>query len=403
MNSSVLSERSSRPSETDDDLVRVFLMANTLETGGTERQFVTMANALQDQFAVNPGCLKRVGPFVNEVKGLNEFSPGGTLYGVKSWQARLNLARFLRERRVEIAHSFDFYSNLMLAPAARFARIPAVFGSHRQLGDLLTAKQFRAQKLAFRLCDRVVCNSKAAAGRLESAGVRPSKLAVIPNALREESFAKTAPALAVRPGLLRVGMISRMNDPVKRHDLFLRVAARLAPEFPHAEFVLIGDGPLQPGLQQLAGQLGLSDRVAFLGDRRDIPAVLASLDISVLPSASESLSNVILESMAAGVAVLASAIGGNVELIESGKSGLLFSSGDEKAFATELARLLTHADLRKALGDAARERAQSGYSMNAIKQQYQRLYRQVLSEKRRENPSRAAIRETESAKERSSR
>jgi len=167
--------------------------------------------------------------------------------------------------------------------------------------------------------------------------------------------------------------------------------------------VLVGDGPLLPGLQQLAGQLGLSDRVAFLGDRRDIPALLASLDISVLPSASESLSNVILESMAAGIAVLASAVGGNVELIEPGKSGLLFPNGDEQAFATELARLLTHADLRKALGDAARERAQSGYSMNAIKQQYQRLYRQVLSEKRGENPARAAIRESESAKERPSR
>ena len=96
-------------------------------------------------------------------------------------------------------------------------------------------------------------------------------------------------------------MVARMNHPVKNQPFFLRAAARLVQTLPQVEFVLVGDGPLRPGLEQMCEQLGLGDRTRFLGERHDIPAVLASLDISVLTSRSESLSNVILESMAAGL------------------------------------------------------------------------------------------------------
>jgi L-malate glycosyltransferase len=364
--------------------VSVFLMANTLETGGSERQFVTLAHALdREQFSVSLGCIKRTGPFVNEVKEVIEFSPGGNLFGPCSWRARLRLSRFLKDREVRVAHAFDFYSNLMLIPAARWAGVPVVLGSHRQLGDLMTAAKFRAQRRAFRFCDGVVCNSRAAAESLRAAGVAQSKLAVIPNGLPDAMFAKVAPALPTDLAVFRVGMISRMNDPMKRHDMFLRVAARLAPKFPQMQFVLVGDGPLRPGLERLQQELGLGRRVMFLGDRRDVPAVLASLDVSMLPSISESLSNVILESMAAGVAVIAANVGGNPELVEHEHTGMLFPAGDEDQFAAVLERLATQPDLRKRLGTAARERTRSRFSIDIVRQQFQDLYQQMLSQKLR--------------------
>jgi L-malate glycosyltransferase len=375
--------------EKDDRIVRedrartaVFLMTNTLESGGTERQFVTLANALErDRFSLSLGCIKRTGPFMSEVDGLNEFFPGGNLFGVQSWRARLSLARFLRGKQIQVAHSFDFYSNLMLIPAGRFAGVPAVIGSHRQLGDLLTAAKFRAQNAAFRFCRRVVCNSRAAAGRLRAAGVPDRKLVVIPNGLPDVALAETPPALPVDPWVLRIGMISRMNDPIKNHDLFLRAAARLAPQFLQIRFVLVGDGPQRPGLEKLAQELSLGERVVFLGDRRDVPAILAALDVSVLPSSSESLSNVILESMAAGVAVVAANVGGNPELIEDGETGFLFPNGDEGKFAAALEKLVKQPDLRKQLGRNARERARLRYSIRTVRQQYQDLYDELLSEK----------------------
>ncbi|MHB8216799.1 MAG: glycosyltransferase [Candidatus Sulfotelmatobacter sp.] len=370
------------PAAEPDGPLSVFLMTNTLETGGSERQFVTMAKALdREKFCVNLGCLSPIGPFLTEVEGIVTFPVGGSLYGFQSWRSRLALARSLRKKSVAVAHSFDFYSNLLMIPAARFARVPVVLGSHRQLGDLLTKKQFRVQNAVFRLCDRVVCNSFAAAARLEQAGIRKSKLAVIPNGLREELFAPVAPALPRAPRMVRIGMISRMNHQVKQHDLFLRVAARLARRLAQVHFVLVGDGPLRPELEALVVQLGLRDRVTFLGDRRDIPAVLASLDISVSASSSESLSNVIMESMAAGIPVVASNVGGNPELVAEGKTGLLFPPGGEEQFAVALETLVLQPELRKQFAASARQRAQAEYAIPRVRDRYQDLYRGLLAEK----------------------
>ena len=134
-------------------------------------------------------------------------------------------------------------------------------------------------------------------------------------------------------------MIARMNTRAKNHSIFLRAAARLHAKYPNLEFVLAGDGPLRGQLEQEAQSLGLGDRAIFLGDRRDIPAVLASLDVSVLPSQSESLSNSILESMAAGVPVVATNVGGNPELITS-ERGFLVEPDNDSALADALDRLL---------------------------------------------------------------
>lgn len=357
-------------------------MTNTLETGGSERQFVTMAKALdRGMFSVDLGCLRPQGPFLSEVEGIVRFAAGGSLFGLRSLRSRLALARFFRQRKTAVAQSFDFYSNLMLIPAARLAGVPVVLGSHRQLGDLLTGTQSRAQNAMFRLCNRVVCNSHAAAKRLKSAGIPGSRLVVIPNGLPDELFADVLPALPREPHVVRIGMISRMNHPVKHHDLFLRVAARLAPRIPQLRFVLVGDGPLRPALEALAQQLEIADRADFLGDRRDIPAVFASLDISVLPSASESLSNVIMESMAAGVPVVAANVGGNPELVQNGKTGFLFSPGDEQQFAAALETLVAQPELRKQFGATARQQALAEYTIPRIRDRYQELYRSLLAEK----------------------
>ncbi len=371
-----------RKDEAESASPGVFLMTNTLETGGSERQFVTIANALdREMFRVSLGCLSPIGPLRSNIQSIEQFPAGGSLFGLRSWLSRMSLARYLRRRRIAVAHAFDFYSNLMLIPAAKLADVPVVLGSHRQIGDLLTTRQFHAQTRAFRLCDRIVCNSAAAAGRLEQSGIRRSRLVIIPNGLADESFAVTPPALPREPNVVRIGMISRMNHPVKRHDLFLRVAARLARRFPQLQFVLVGDGPLRAGLEALVAHLELTDRVHFLGDCRDIPAVLAALDITVLPSSSESLSNVILESMAAGVPVVAARVGGNSEVVEDGKTGFLFGPGDEEMFAALLETLALQPELRQRVGSAARARAQAEYSIARVQEHYQQLYRGLLEEK----------------------
>ncbi len=366
--------------------VRLFLMTNSFETGGSERQFAVLAKNLgPEQFQVHLGCIQRIGSFANDFGEVPEFRLGGNLYGWASWRTRLRLSRCLRQQHIQIAHAFDFYTNLTLIPAARFARVPVVIGSQRQIGDLLTPRQFRAQAAAFRWCDAVVCNSRAAADRLAAEGMSRDKLVVIGNALPAEAFAPAPAALPKRPGSLRVGMVARMNHRYKNHSGFMRIARRIQQHMPNVEFLLAGDGPLRAELEREAQTLGIGDRVVFLGDRRDIPAVMASLDVAVLTSDSESLSNVILEAMAAGLPVVAYRVGGNAELIDEKrgdeKRGQLISAGDEEGFAAAVERLLSAPSIRAQFGHNARKFAEENFGLENVRARYEACYQTLLEKK----------------------
>jgi glycosyltransferase involved in cell wall biosynthesis len=361
--------------------VDLFLMTNTFETGGSERQFVVLAQNLQaEQFYLHLGCIRRVGPFADTFGIVPEFRLGGSLFGWRSLRTRLRLSRHLRRNQIQIAHAFDFYTNLTLIPAARLARVPVVIGSHRQIGDLLTPSQFRVQAAVFRLCDAVICNSQAAADALAAHGLCRNKLMVIGNALPDQVFVPAPAALPKRPGVLRVGMVARMNAGYKNHAGFLRIAARIWQMLPETEFILAGDGPLRGEIERQAQELGLGNSVIFLGDRRDISAVHASMDVAVLTSDSESLSNVILEAMASGLPVVAYRGGGNPELIDETR-GAVAAAGDEAAFAEAVVRLLTQPVLREQLGRNGRQFVQERFGLARVRDQYQELYGMLLQQK----------------------
>lgn len=366
----------------------LFLMTDSFQTGGSERQFAALAESLDpSRFRVEVGCIQKKGTLLHGLNGVREFKLGGSLYGLHSFSTRLKLRRHLRDSEIAIAHAFDFYTNLTLIPAARMAGVPVVIGSQRQLGDLLRPAQSRAQMAMFRWCDAVVCNSHAAAKRLERRGLPTRKLVVIGNGLSASSFAVTAPALPRGPEVLRVGMVARMNSASKNHHVFLRAAATIHRRFPSVQFVLAGDGPFRVEFEGEADALGLGGCTHFLGDHQDIPAVLASLDVSVVPSSSESLSNVIIESMAAGVPVVASRVGGNPELI-SDERGILVKVGDDEALANAMERLLQNPGLRSRLGANGRVFAKANFTIEQMQKRHEELYTELLKKKQwRPKPS----------------
>lgn len=373
--------QSSDPASSSEP-ISLFLMVNTLETGGSERQFTVLAQNLKPpQFQTHLGCVSRRGPLAHHFPDMPQFPLGGSLFGWRSLRTRWNLRRHLREYGVQVAHAFDFYANLTMIPAAKLAGVPVIIGSHRQLGDLMTPAQFRAQNAAFRWCDVVVCNSQAAADRLLAAGLPAAKIAIIGNALPNEAFGDAAAALPKRPGVVRVGMVARMNHRYKNHSGFLRIAAQIRQRVPSAEFVLVGDGPLRMELEREAANLGLGDAAIFMGDRQDMRAVLASVDVAVNVSDSESLSNVILEAMAARLPVVAYNVGGNSELLND-QRGALIASGDEAAFAGAIANVIADSDLRERMGRSAFEFARENFSLDRVRQRYADLYIRLLQQKR---------------------
>jgi L-malate glycosyltransferase len=362
----------------------LFLMTNTLETGGSERQFVALSKAIDpEHFRIQLGCLRRYGPLAAEVERIGEFPLGGSFFTWQAGRSGWALARELHRNKIAVAHAFDFYTNLMLPACARLARVPVIIGSHRQLGDLLRPLQFRAQGAAFRFCDRVVCNSQAAAGRLSQAGVPDRKLVVIVNGLPREAFLPAVSALAHAEGTVRVGMIARMNVLYKNQAGFLRAAAQVHKRCAQAEFILVGDGAFRSEFEASAKKLGLASRVRFLGERKDIPAVLAALDLLVVPSVSESLPNVILEAMAAGVPVVASRVGGVPEVIEHEKTGLLVPPSDDLQLAEAIERFVCQPSLRLECARRARQYVAEHFDWGRVSDQYEELYCDLLVQKDR--------------------
>jgi glycosyltransferase involved in cell wall biosynthesis len=365
-----------------DRNVRLFLMMDSLRTGGSERQFTLMAGAFRrGTFDLYLGCLQRCGKFLEDLGEIEEYPLGGSFLTLRALGSLRRLLGFLRRTHIEVAQSFDFYTNLMLIPAARLAGVPVVVASQRQLGDLLTPMQRRVQNLAFRMADCVVCNSLAAADQLARQGLPSMKVTVIPNGLPPEAFQETAPALPPESGVMRVGMIARMNERAKNHALFLRAAAIVARRFPLAEFVLVGDGPFRKEWEELAQQLGLGSRTHFLGERYDIPAVLAALDVVVSASRTESLSNAILEAMAAGRPVVATRVGGNPELVRDRETGLLVTPDDEDALVNALKTVLISPGIAREWGQNARRIAQANYRLDYAQERFAQLYLDLLAKK----------------------
>ncbi len=369
----------------------VFLMTNTGDTGGSERQFAVMAEALgRGSFRIETGCIRHTGSFLDNLPNIGEYSLGGSFLSWRAQRSRWALAKDLRRKKIAVAHSFDFYSNLMLLPTAKLAGVPVVIGSMRELGDRLSTAQTRILAWVLRfLPDRIVCNSRAAAKRLGELGVSSRLLVVIPNALPSECFDPIPPALPRTGKTLRVGLVARMNERVKNHPALLRAASQLVKDIPDVEFVLAGDGKLRPELEKMAVNLGISRQVVFLGDRRDVPAVLASLDISVLTSLSESLPNAVMEAMAAGLPVVSTRVGGCPELVRHGETGFLVESGDDAQLTEGLRTLLTNESLRHQFGAAGRKAARSQFGVESIQKQYEDLYTAALLEKRKGNWNRS--------------
>jgi glycosyltransferase involved in cell wall biosynthesis len=195
-----------------------------------------------------------------------------------------------------------------------------------------------------------------------------------------------------------VAVFARLH-PVKGIEYFLDAAASLAARFPLARFLVVGEGcivrdgvivpsPYRHELEDYAARLGLAERVVFTGFRRDVPELLREVAVSVLPCISnEGLSNSVLESMAAGAPVVATTVGGNPEIVEDGRTGLLVPPADSGALAGAIARLLEDRELAERLGRAARQRVADHFSVEQMVRRTERLYVDLLGRKRRPQPA----------------
>jgi glycosyltransferase involved in cell wall biosynthesis len=300
-------------------------------------------------------------------------------------QGAMAIPQFVR--RLRALHPAVFHAHLTWPLSCKYelvsailARIPAIVATLHLFVELPYDFSTRQQqRLIATGIHRYIAVSHHISQRWhETFRIPQRKFAVINNAIPLDAFQRRDHGEA-RASLWRteghpiILTVARL-DKQKGHCYLLQAATRI----PDALFVFVGDGPERPGLEILARELGLNDRVIFLGHQRDVIDLLASCDAFVLPSLYEGFPLSILEAMAAGKPVIASAIAGNDEVITDGQTGLLVPPADPIALAHAIATLLSDQALAQRLALAGRARIYREFSLSAMVQRVTRIYEEAL-------------------------
>jgi glycosyltransferase involved in cell wall biosynthesis/serine acetyltransferase len=373
--------------------LRVFHMANSLETGGSEHQMVEIAcrqKARGQEITV--GCLSRKGPLLDVLAqagiGVSEFNPEGRLVGLAGIRQIIRLTVFLRRHRVDVFQSHDLYSTLLGVPAAWLARVPVIISSRRDLASWwwYTRRNRRILRHIQNFSSRIIANSQAVEDFLvREDGFDRRQICVVRNGVDFKRFAnasgdreKLFPNLGREDRLIAV--VANMNVKSKGHSDLIAAGQEICQEFPGAKFLCIGDGIERRELERTVEELRLRNHFLFLGRRDDVPNILACCDLFVLPSWAEGLPNSVLEAMAAGVPVVATRVGGIPEIIADGVGGLLVPAQDSRALAAAIAQLLRDPQRAQRFAEVAQERARTEFSYERLLAALDRLYRETFPE-----------------------
>ncbi len=359
--------------------VPVLLMVRELGIGGTERQLVETALFLQRKgFSPHVGCFRPDGLRRQDLEAADipilhlpvySFMSGATL------KAAAQLTQYIRQHQIQVVHSFDAPLNIFAVPVARAAGTPAVISSQRGDRDLTGKTMKRLLRVTDRLTDAVVVNCESMRRYLvEEEHVAQSKVRLCYNAVDANRFQRrtvTRPPL----GHTVIGCVSALRRE-KGLDTLIRAFAML--DQPGARLVIVGSGPEEANLHALAAELRVEGSCHFEPATPDVVEWLSQIDIFVLPSRSEALSNSLMEAMACGCCPIASRVGGNPELVEHRQNGLLFDSDNFEELADRIRELLCDEPRRKLYASAATEKMlQFSYARAAATMQG--IYESVLN------------------------
>ncbi len=376
----LLSQSENPPLLTRSSPARVCFLIDRLDTAGTESQLLALIRNLDRS---------RVEPFLVLLDGEDEASrtlepaecPPLRL-GVKKLLAPrgvaglLRFARFLREKQIDVLQVYFPDSTYFGVLAGRLAGVKAIVRTRNNINHWMTPAHRRLGRLVNRFVTVTVCNSQAARDAvLADERPDPASVIVIENGVDLERFA-SIPPVSPEPDPYRprwIGMVANLR-PVKGVDILVRAAAQVVQLHPDVEFHIAGEGPQRSELELLIAELGLNERFVLHGKVEDIPAFLASLDVAVLSSRAEGMPNAVLEYMAAGRPIVATAVGGTPALLQDGVDCRLTHPENPKALADCLIELLSQPREASRLASAAREHVRQRYSRSAAVHRFEKLF-----------------------------
>ncbi len=353
-----------------------------LDRGGAERALSQLVLGLnRDEWLPRVYCLGSRGHFADVIEA------GGVAVECFNGKGAMSLPRVLlrltlalRRFRPTVLQTFLFHANIIGRIAGRLARVPRIVSGIR-VADRRSRWYGRLDRWTNGLVDHNVCVSQGVADfSILEIGLTPHKLSVIPNGVDYEFFAAATPADLTQfgapqgsPVCITVGRLEEQ----KGIDVLLTAASLVLRDHRDCHFLIVGDGCDRAALENQATQLGIANSVHFVGQRADVPNLLKASSVFVLPSRWEGMSNALLEAMAAGLPVVATAVEGSTELVRSGETGLLVPAGRSEELATAIRHVLDGAGRAREMAIAAQALARQGYTVESAVSGYGGLYRQL--------------------------
>jgi glycosyltransferase involved in cell wall biosynthesis len=359
--------------------------------GGVQQQLLSLLKAYnRERFNPIFCCLGPKQEMGKEIEGIgiefislnklryNRFSPGIVL----------ELHRLMKIKQIHVVRTHRYRSNLYGRLAAFSSGVPVIIASvHENYRTDKRPNRRIMNRILSKITDKIVAVSEdVKEDIIRYDRIDPSKLQVIPNGIDVERFNPEKNTSNIRKEFpleeddIVIGFIGRIV-PAKGLEYLLNALPYLKEEFKSIKLLIIGEGSLVEKLKEKAKKNNIFDNILFTGVRRDIPEILASIDIFVMPSTAEGLPNSLLEAMAMGKPVVATEVGGIPELIKNGRSGLLVPPKNPEALATAIRDLISNDQLAAKMGQAARNFVMNNHSIVKIAQKWQTLYLSILREK----------------------
>ena len=364
---------------------RIVQVIPSLRVGGLENVVVRLVEhlaPLAEQAVVTPSG---AGSLAGRFPGSVSVVPLGETHTPNRWNA-VRMARLFRNLRPDIVHTRN-WTCIDAIIGARLAGVPVVIqGEHgREAADPEGRNRRRQQARRFLspfITEFVTVSRDLARWLVEEVRVPARKVRTVYNGVDTERYAPgdragARQALGIPPDWTVAGTVGRL-DPVKDQAGLIRAFAQVGNKR-RSLLVIAGDGPSRRQLEAMVGELAIGDHVRLLGERDDVPMILRALDIFVLSSIGEGISNAILEAMATGLPVIATRVGGNSELVRDGLTGRLLEPRRPEALSEALVAYLDDPRLAAAHGAAGRERAVGDFGLERMLAGYTALYRQYAA------------------------
>jgi sugar transferase (PEP-CTERM/EpsH1 system associated) len=352
--------------------------------GGMENGVINIANGISlDRFRLSICALDSTETFSQRIRDPNtQYHLLPKLASGIDWRLVMRLRRLIQLAKVDVVHSHNWATFLYAVLAAKWAGIAIIHGEHGKNNEELNEHnrpKYWAKRILGRRVESIVTVSHAIADEWAGYRIPIDRIQCIQNGVDTERFRPTDAEVEYRRqfGLAEegwmFGSVGRF-DPIKNYDVLVAAFAQLHRSFPKAHLAFLADGPCEGSLRRLAAELGVADSIYWLGRRSDPEKFLRALDIFVLPSKSEGMSNVVLEAMASGLPVVCADLPGHREVFDPGHEGIVISPCTAETLAAELMQLAPDTQRRTSLGEAARRKVVERFSIKRMIADYERLY-----------------------------